>query len=145
MLAEGFGQLNHFIRLLERERELLNNLDVEALLSLAKEKTTVIHQLQNSENTRALTLARHGIDPSPRGISAFIETQPETTQALWQRYLDLAKQAQELNNSNGQLIQHNLHHNQLALNVLMAVAGPSLYDSEGHTSSRPGGRSFGTV
>jgi flagella synthesis protein FlgN len=145
MLAEGFGQLNHFIRVLEREKELLNNLEIEALLSLAEEKTAAIRQLQNSENTRALTLARHGVDPSPNGILAFIEAQPETTQAQWRRYLDLAKQAQELNNSNGQLIQHNLRHNQLALNVLMAAAGPSLYDAEGHASSRPGGRSFGTV
>jgi flagella synthesis protein FlgN len=144
-LAESLGQLDHFVRLLEREQELLKQVEVEALLDLVEQKTAAMRQLQAGENTRAQTLSRHGIDASPKGIAAWIAAQPESVRNLWQRYLTLAQRAQQLNAENGILIQTHMRHNQQALTVLMAASGPALYDADGLTSSKPGGRLFGSV
>ena len=144
-LAESLGQLDHFVRLLEREQVLLGQVEVEALLDLAEQKTAAVRQLQAGENTRAQTLQRHGIDATPKGIAAFVADQPEAVRNLWQRYLVLAARAKQLNAENGILIQTQLRHNQQALSVLMNASGPTLYDADGMTASKPGGRLFGSV
>ncbi len=144
-LAENFGQLDHFVRLLEREQELLKQPDIEALLSLAEEKTAAVRRLQTGENTRVQTLSQHGVDATATGIAAFIAAQPDAVRTLWQRYLALAARAHALNTENGILIQTQLQHNQQVLSMLMAASGPSLYDAGGLSAGKPGGRLVGSA
>ncbi|WP_374401370.1 flagella synthesis protein FlgN [Niveibacterium sp.] len=143
LLAEVSGQLERFVRLLEDEHELLITGQIEALLSLAEDKTAAVRQLQQAENARALLLSRSGIDARAGKIAEFIAQLPEQTQRAWRHYLDLAARAQQLNLRNGEFIRDQLRANQQAMSVLLASTGPSLYDADGVTSSRPGGRLFG--
>jgi len=143
LLAEVSGQLERFVRLLEDEHELLVTGQVEALLGLAEDKTAAVRQLQQAENARALLLARSGSDARAGKIPEFIALLPEPTQRAWHHYLELAKRAQTLNLRNGEFIRDQLRANQQAMSVLLASTGPSLYDADGITSSRPSGRLFG--
>jgi len=143
LLAESIGQLERFVRLLEDEHEMLRSARVEALLSLAEDKTAAVRQLQQSENARALLLGRAGFDARAGKMASFIESLPETSQKAWARYRELAAAAQDMNQRNGTFIRDQLRASQQAMAVLLASSGPSLYDASGMSSARPGGRLFG--
>lgn len=145
LLADSIGQLDRFVKLLEQEQQLLVNGEVEALLELAEDKTAALHQLQNTENLRALTFARAGVDTRPPAFDAFVSQQTALIQDAWQRYNALAARARELNQLNGRLIHQHMQGNQLALNVLLAASGPTLYGANGQTATKPGGRLVGSA
>ncbi|GAA5183937.1 hypothetical protein GCM10025771_36760 [Niveibacterium umoris] len=143
LLAEASSQLERFVRLLDDEHELLLTGKVEALLTLAEDKTAAVRQLQQTENARALLLSRAGVDASAARIGDFIALLPQQTVNAWQHYLGLARRAHDANARNGTFIRDQLRVNQQAMSVLLAHSGPSLYDADGITSARPGGRLFG--
>lgn len=144
LLAEHTGQLTHFVELLKREQELLAEGRIEALLELAADKTAAVRQLQDAENTRALALASDGVEATAQGIAAFVEREGDALSEAWQRYLALAREANELNLISGKLVRQQMQNNQLALNVLLASSEIPLYDADGQSSPRPTGRLIGS-
>lgn len=143
LLTETIGQLVHFVRLLEAEQACLTDAQTDALLQLAADKSAAVRQLQAAENSRALLLARHGIDPSADGVNAWVAEQADSIRQHWARYLDLVQRAHELNALNGRLIRDQLKGTQQALAVLLAASGPALYGADGQPTTRPAGRLFG--
>ena len=143
LLAEAIGQLERFARLLEDEHEMLLAAQVDTLLTLADDKTESVRQLQQSENARVMLLGRAGIDARAGQMPRFVETLPESGKKAWARYLELAHNVQTMNQRNGTFIRDQLRASQQAMAVLLANSGPVLYDADGLSSARPGGRLFG--
>lgn len=145
LLSENIGQLVHFVELLKREQELLVEGKAEELLSLAEDKTAAVRLLQSGENTRTLVLARDGVNTSTQGIQAFVRSESQALQNAWARYLDLARQADELNRLNGKLIRQQMQNNQQALAILLSASEIPLYGADGQTTTKPPGRLFDSV
>lgn len=122
---------------------MLLSAQVEALLTLAEDKTAAVRQLQQSENARAMLLGRAGIDARAGKVASFVEALPDAGRAAWARYLELAAAAQDMNLRNGTFIRDQLRASQQAMAILLANSGPGLYDASGMSSARPGARLFG--
>lgn len=138
-------QLGEFIELLQREEALLLSGETDALLGLSQEKNERYRQLQRLSDDRALLLGRLGRKPSNAAIQEVCAGLPRVL-ARWDEIRELAVRARDLNQGNGTLIMERMAHNQAALTVLMsAVDQPQLYDAEGHTRARGGGRILGSA
>ncbi|WP_341675328.1 flagellar protein FlgN [Niveibacterium sp. SC-1] len=145
LLADTIGQLEEFVRLLDKERKLLEAADAEALLSLAADKSAAIQRLQRSENARALALARHGVDNSRTAIDSLIAGPAKAAESAWQHYLRLVERVRDMNRDNGILVREQMSFNQKALGALLAASETGLYDAGGLATGRPGGRHLGSV
>ncbi len=138
-------QLSEFIELLQREEALLVSGETDALLALAQEKNERYRRLQRLSDDRSLLLGRLGRKPSNAAIQELCAGLPRVL-ARWEEIRELAQQARELNQVNGTLIMERMAHNQAALAVLMSATDqPQLYDAEGHTRARGGGRILGSA
>jgi len=145
LLADTIGQLEEFVRLLDKEHKLLEASDAEALLSLATDKSAAIQRLQRSENARALTLARHGVENTRLALDAFIAGPGKMSAQAWQHYLKLVERVRDMNRDNGILVREQMHFNQKALGALLSASETGLYDAGGLAVGRPGGRHLGSV
>lgn len=141
----------HFYELLQTEREALANTDVNSLVEIAQRKSDKVLQLTQLADKRNLAIKSAMptsmlanlmeawlVKNDPNGIS-------EVGQ-LWHELLVLAKQAKDLNQSNGAMIQLSLRHNRQALETLHAAAQQtSLYGADGQTHWLGSGRQLGQV
>ncbi|WP_268987171.1 flagella synthesis protein FlgN [Pseudothauera lacus] len=145
LLDMEVAQLRTFVALLDREEALLVAGDVDALVSLAKDKTDLYHTLQRLHDARALLLGRNGLDSSADSIVRACEGMPAAL-ARWQEVIELARQARERNSVNGKLLIERMQHNQRALAILQSAADrPPLYDAAGNTRPSGGGRILGSA
>ena len=143
MIEDEAVLLRAFNDLLRREEGLLIEAHTDALLTLAGEKTELYRRLQRLYDERALLLGRLGLPNSDSALRTVCRTLPDTL-ARWDEVLELARDAQQRNSLNGQLIAERLHSNQAALAVLMAASdGPQLYGADGHARPSGGGRILG--
>lgn len=162
LVAERAALLN-FTALLEREQGMLVENNTDQLLELSEQKSSDALRLNSLAETRrgllrknipqldiAATVTPQNARPAD-GLGAdtihtWLETHNPECLPVWQEILTLAKRAQRLNNTNGELIQIKLRHNQQTLTVLSnAVNKANLYGPDGQTSFSPGsGRSLGS-
>ena len=156
--------LLNFTALLEREQGMLVENSTDQLLELSEQKSSDAISLHKLAETRRNLLrqsvtpasgtpaqaspssTRPSIDLSADAIRAWLKTHSPDALSIWQVILDLAERARQLNNTNGELIQMKLRHNQQILTVLSnAVNQANLYGPDGQTSFSPGsGRSLGS-
>lgn len=138
-------QLGEFVELLAREQSLLENGETDTLLTLSQEKNDRYRRLQRLSDDRTMLLGQLGLKPSAAAIRGLCADLPRVL-ARWDEVGELARQARDRNQLNGTLIMERMAHNQAALTVLMAAADqPQLYDAEGHTHARGGGRILGSA
>lgn len=133
-----------FHRTLQLEQDALLKGETEVLLELAPRKTQLIEKLSAMSAERQRGLAAAGHENNQAGMVAWLDAMgaDAATRKLWQELLDLAREAERVNRSNGILIDTHLRHNEQALAVLRAAANPGgLYDTKGYISGTPGGRS----
>ena len=133
-----------FRRTLQLEQDALIKGETECLLELAPRKSELIEKLSVLSAERQRNLAAAGQQNSPAGMAAWLDAMgaDAATRQLWRELLDLARDAERVNRSNGVLIETHLRHNQQALAVLKAAANPGgLYDPKGLISSSTSGRS----
>ena len=136
-----------FVALLEHEQEMLVENRTDRLLELSEQKTTSAFSLNKLAETRRALLQKN--IPQSAGadaIHAWLKTSSPDGLAVWLEVTTLAKRAQQLNQTNGELIQMRLRHNQQSLAVLSnAVNKANLYGPDGQASFSPGsGRSLGS-
>lgn len=163
LTAEHAALLN-FVVLLEREQRMLVENLTDQLLELSEQKSTDTVVLNGLAQERRALLEKNipklnvapargkPPDARPSGgldadtIHAWLETHCPEGLAIWQKALDLAKRSQQLNRTNGELIQMKLRHNQQSLAVLSnAVNRANLYGPDGQPRFAPGsGRSLGS-
>lgn len=142
-IAAEKDALRGFISLLTDEQNILLGTDTEALLTLSENKTATASALMRMIEERHAFAAAHHISHWPEWLAAH---HPDLSDE-WLTLARLSEQAQNLNKTNGELIQIRLRHNQLALSVLNKAAQKAeLYGPDGgHSNAGGSGRTFGAA
>ncbi|MGB3291162.1 MAG: flagellar protein FlgN [Burkholderiaceae bacterium] len=122
-----------FIKVLETETLALTEGGEDALLESTTLKNCYADELAKLSERRLslLTLLGHSADKA--GLDSAAQESPALRAACGELY-EKARQANELNASNGIIIETFLTHNQQALEALRVLAGAgNLYDASGRT------------
>ncbi len=134
--------LREFVALLSTERQSLLNNDTENLLSLSEVKTNAANQIMEMNRLRRQNLLAKGPDTMETWIAKYAPKSRE----IWHEIRQLADQAQQLNNTNGELINSQMRHNQQALNVLYnsSKSAAGIYGPDGQANINSAGRHLGS-
>lgn len=138
--------VEQFIILLKREQALLEKGETESLQALVNEKNAQANALTVFSQARANRLAALGLPADATGQETWLDRLGSADDRRnWQRLIELARTARELNAANGRQIGLHLQHNQQALAALMAAADQaSTYGPDGQQQAAGiGGRSLG--
>lgn len=133
--------LAQFVELLHREQVSLTQGVADDLPQLADQKNDLVIQLNQLSAQRAVILEALGLSADRAGIDAWCAQaqDPEATDA-WQKVLQLATEARELNRVNGELIQIRMQFTTKALEALGGAKNSlELYGPDGQ-STKPGSR-----
>ena len=145
LIQEEHAGLQGFIGLLQREEALLIATQIDALATLAEEKTALYRALQRLSDERVVMFARLGAAVNDANIRVVLADLPDAL-ATWESVVSLAAEAKERNRVNGQLITERLQNNQQALSVLLAAAEhPQIYGPDGQSRPTSSGRLFGSA
>lgn len=140
---EGFQA---FHQLLQEEQGALVKGDTDLLLRLARQKSELIEKLAGLGARRNGLISAAGCANNASGIATYLDAieAATSTRELWGKLLDLAREVDRINRSNGILIDTRLRHNQQALSALQGAANPaaSLYGPDGQISTAASGRRF---
>lgn len=134
--------VREFVAVLEEERRILTQRDVEPLFALSEKKAHYARLLQQSAHARSVLLTQAGLTNDRAGVEALLGS-PETP--AWQTYLTVVASARQLNEDNGRLLTDRLASNHQALAILMAHSDqPTVYGRDGSARTRPGSRLLGS-
>lgn len=138
--------LHAFVALLETEQQALIAAQTEQLLPLAASKTLAVQALNKLANARKNTLLARGAKNDAGGMEAWLQTHAADSLPAWHDIQNLVAHAQEMNRSNGELIQVKLRHNQQALTVLRNAVNSAngLYGPDGQPHLPTSGRTLGS-
>lgn len=139
--------LKAFVTLLEAEQQALLSGSTEQLLALADNKVLAAQELSKLANARSDGLRARTGKIEIGGMTAWLQANAANSLPVWQDIQHLAEQTQQLNRTNGVLIQTRLRHNQQALMALQNAAhGTSgLYGPDGQPNLSASGRTLGSV
>ena len=141
-LDKELAELRKFIVLLTSEQQALLNNDTESLLTLSEAKTQAASQLIEMSNSRRKALLTNSTD----SMENWLARHAPNSQAMWSEIRKLAAQAQQLNSTNGELINSRMRHNQQALSALhnAAKSAAGLYGPDGQANLSSSGRHLGS-
>lgn len=108
------------------------SIDGNLLVELSSQKHSHINALDELEVLRLKTQQKLGYSEDLKGTMK--AAQDAGCGETWTKLLDAAHHVTHLNNVNGSLIDHQLIHNQKALNTLAEISGRQGYDSDGRAS-----------
>lgn len=144
LIKAEFDGFQEFLQLLQQEQGALIKGDVDQLTQLAARKSELVETLAGLGAQRNACISAAGCESSASGIAAYLDAikAQGATRELWSKLLGLAREADQINRSNGILIDTRLRHNQQALSVLHSAANPaaSLYGPDGQISGAASGR-----
>lgn len=151
VLANLFQQeiplVQDFLNLLEQENNLLQNFRSEGLDDLVAQKNKLLPQIQDLENQRINLLnlpeksesTSNSITAATDNLIAQIDD-PKIS-ILWEILRELAKNVQELNSQNGNLLGLHLNKTNEILKILQQQTDkPMLYGKQGRAYEESGGR-----
>ncbi len=144
-LSEELLAVREFVDLLHREQQLLIENQTDLLMPLADQKSAQAIHLNQLAETRRDLLLKQMPELSQSAISDWLASNSPEGLALWHELRALAGLSQELNNTNGEVIQMKLRYIQQTLTALGgAVRKANLYGPDGQPSFSAGtGRSLG--
>lgn len=130
--------IQKFVLVLQAEAQILTiPNDSEALNASTEQKNQLIEQLTHTAQTRASLLKQLGYGADQSGLVATAASHP-MLQTVCDDLINATRQANDLNISNGTIINTYLEHNQQAIDTLRhLVSSDSLYDASGRTKTRP--------
>ena len=133
--------------LLKTEQQALVDGNTEQLLTLAESKTRAVHELNKQANARQNDLHTHSAEIKASGIVAWLQAHAAGSLPIWQDIQQLVEQMQNLNQTNGTLIQTKLRYNQQSLGVLLNAANSTqgLYGANGQPNLQSSSRILGSV
>ncbi|MFT3851062.1 MAG: flagellar protein FlgN [Propionivibrio sp.] len=128
--------LAEFVELLQREQASLAQGAADDLPQLADRKNSLVIQLNQLSAQRAIILEAHGLSADRAGIDAWCVQVPDVGVAdTWQKVLQLAAKARELNRVNGELIQIRMQFTSKALEALSGAKNSlELYGPDGQSA-----------
>ena len=150
MIKDAILQLNNelatlrkFVALLTSEQEFLLGNDTENLLILSDVKTQLANQLMEMAHSRRTALLGNSSDK----METWIAKNAPGALALWNDIQKYAAEAQQLNNTNGELISSRMRNNQQALSVLFnsGKSAAGIYGPDGQANLANSGRHLGSV
>jgi flagella synthesis protein FlgN len=135
-----------FVDLLETEQNTLLSGDTDLLQTLTESKTLAVAKLTRLADQRKSNMGVQGLLAST-GTAEWLKVNAASCLPLWLEIQKLAEQAQNLNRTNGVLIQNKLRYNQQALAALSSVANhiQGLYGPDGQPHLSKPGRTLGSV
>lgn len=144
LTAEHAALLN-FVALLESEQSMLLANLTDELLAISEKKSSAAISLDKLAKSNRAMLQENIPQLSIDSIQEWIGKQSQRGLEIWKKARALANRSQQLNRTNGDLIQMKLRHNQQSLSVLSnAVNSANLYGPDGQTNFSTGfGRSLG--
>lgn len=141
-LEREYEVSNALLTLLRQEQASLVEADIGSVADLLNEKSLLVAQATDLAVARHHALAAAGYEASEAGMQAWIAGQNLETVQSWNRLLELAREAKEINRTNGLLISQQMVRNEAALNVLRGgEPGGNVYGPNGQTAVRPVSRS----
>lgn len=140
-LTEERTALQTFIGLLEREQQILLSPDTEPLLDLSNEKTRAAEALTALVKQRAQYMAA-----PPGQVETWLRKHAASSLSIWKDIQKMGAQAQQMNKTNGELIQVRMRYNQQAVQALLGASqqAAGLYDPKGKTNMPGSGRTLGS-
>ncbi|HRE16839.1 MAG TPA: flagellar protein FlgN [Rhodocyclaceae bacterium] len=143
LLKHELELLESFAALLAEERVALENGNADALPALAQKKNPIVAALSAAGVQRNQFLRQQGHPEDIAGIDAWLAAHADAKplQTVWQRFLQTARQARELNSLNALLLSQQLQ----ATNEALAFFGQeaqrqALYGADGQPSLLTGNR-----
>lgn len=128
---------------LEEEQEALKAGNATALPALGDQKQKLIEQLNSLESERAGFLGCHQGEDVRAAMENWLGKHPEQRQLAgnWKKLLDLARQAKQLHEVNGQLVNMHLQQTKEILAALNLTAQQNtFYGADGQASTASGSR-----
>lgn len=144
-LGEEIARLQEFVDLLQHEQGLLKGSDTEALLALIENKNALASNLAELSRTRDNRLKALGLAAGRAGMQVWLpRSGKDSERQAWEKLLELAGTARDLNALNGKLIGMHMQHNQQALTALLSAAdNATTYGPDGQQQGGFGSRSLG--
>ncbi|SEM75910.1 flagella synthesis protein FlgN [Nitrosomonas marina] len=138
---EGFAAIidseictvKNFIEVLKKEEDALIQGRIDELDMLVSDKSRLAEKLEDLSDQRLRYLSISGCSPDKSGMQSWLAKQPKKElTASWFQLIELAKSAQQINQTNGKVISTRLQHAQRAHLSLQSAAGNiSLYGPKG--------------
>ena len=142
--------LQQFLKILQSEQEALTLGNIDKLIEYVRLKSDQGLRLSQLSANLHRILRQYGFAGTPEDVSRFIQREdPDGKCGLtrhWENLMNLAKQAQDMNQLNGAMIETQLKRNQQALTILQEAAKQTmLYGPTGHSQGLGLGRRLGKV
>ena len=148
-LQDEKNALAAFTDMLLAEQEALVQGDADQLGKLAGDKAAQLELLTHLGESRNRQLATQNLNPNAEGMLAWINRNPGFATAvrkMWKDLLAQAEKAQQINQSNGVLIETRLQQNRMQLAVLQTAAAPDgVYRPDGQLRPLRAGRYLSSV
>lgn len=141
--ARETAQLTEFIALLKLEQDALKRADAGALPAISEQKLRLVEALNAIEQERGAALGADAGENARSAMTRWLAANPEqkSIAASWKNLMDLAREAKQLHELNGQLIKMHLHQTgELLAALTQQFQKNTLYGSDGQTSSTSGSR-----
>lgn len=131
-------------QLIAQEQALLLAANIDELTALTEEKAKIVARMAALANGRHQLLAAAGFAPSEAGMQAWLDSNAESgANNLWMEMRAQVVATQELNRTNGLLINRHMTRNQNALNVLQGASQVSgFYGPNGQATLKAAARSL---
>jgi flagellar biosynthesis protein FlgN len=132
-LMDEKNTIQVFIEILKKEEDALVQGKIDDVDFLASDKTRLVEKLMQLGEQRSQYLLTQGYSTDSAGMNEWLakHINPDT-QTLWNELLQLAKNAKQINQTNGLIISSQLQHNQRAFSALQSAAGNiSMYGPKG--------------
>ncbi|MBK4990252.1 MULTISPECIES: flagella synthesis protein FlgN [unclassified Pseudomonas] len=136
LIEEDIAPMQELLELLQNEAVALHGRDMPLLEQILARKQSLIILLEQHGQRRSQLLASLGLSADRAGVQAVADTSVHG-EAMLQR-LDMLSQlmeaCQQVNQTNGRIIQVQQHVTNNQVRILMGGDSPSLYNSRGNTS-----------
>jgi flagellar biosynthesis protein FlgN len=143
-LAEEIEVAAELTACLRAEQQQLQAIDADALPQTIIGKNVLVARLTTLSGRRHRALSAAGYPASEAGMQSWLEEAQEAQPArpAWEQLREAMRRAQELNNTNGILINSQLARTRQALSILNQQPEGSVYGPDGQQNVKTGNRGY---
>lgn len=136
LIEDDIAPTQELLELLQREAVALHGREIAVLEQILARKQSLIVLLEQQGQRRNNLLASLGLSANRAGVQAVAEQSPNGEVIMQQLAVltQLMDHCQQVNETNGRIIQVQQHATANQIRILNGGDSPSLYDSRGATS-----------
>lgn len=137
-LLTEVAAMRSFVEMLKQEQQALMENNADGLIAITPQKNELLTSIMGMENQRNQSLLSLGFNADAAGMQSLLAQKltKDTHAALtetWTTLLTISAEAQELNRTNGLLINRQMSRNQGILNLLQQDQGGAMYGADGQS------------